>query len=176
MEFVLFSFIAPLRHPEKRKISVMSGVEITGLVLGAFPILIEALQRYRAGADILDDWWRYKTAYLKCEQQIRVAEVFFEGNVERLLLPIVMEESERKQLIEDPKSELWANTDLEVRLKESLPKSYEVILHTIVDICECIESLKREFGLVNEATKLSIDKVSVRAHIFRTIESNGPHY
>ena len=152
----------------------MSGIEIAGLVLGAFPVLIEALQKYRAGADMLDDWWRYRTAYLKSEQQLKVAGVFFEGNVERLLLPIVIDDLERKHLIDNPKAELWTNLDLESRLKNSLPKSYDVVLHTIVSICECIECLRREFGLVTEATKLRIDKVGVRDRISRRNSLNVP--
>ena len=38
----------------------MSGVEAAGFILAAFPLLISALEDYRQGWEILEDWWKIK--------------------------------------------------------------------------------------------------------------------
>jgi hypothetical protein len=76
----------------------MSGIEIAGLILGAFPVLIYTLEKYREGAEALVDWWRIQRAYRKCRQDLQFHQILFEGNVERFLLPLVLDDDDYKHL------------------------------------------------------------------------------
>ncbi|KAF2744653.1 hypothetical protein M011DRAFT_496157 [Sporormia fimetaria CBS 119925] len=127
----------------------MSGIEVAGLVLGAFPILIRALESYREGAEFLGDWWRIQRAYTKCRQDLQYHQVLFEGNVERFLLPLVVDDEELKNLMSDPAGEAWRDEELEARLKERLPKSYRIFLDTMGNINDLMEDLKKELGVYN---------------------------
>ncbi|ORY05494.1 hypothetical protein BCR34DRAFT_434319, partial [Clohesyomyces aquaticus] len=104
---------------------------IVGLVLGAFPISLHALDSYRQGADVLKDWWRIQRAHKRCKQDLSYHRILFEENVERFLLLLVVDEDELKTLIDDPAGEAWEAQDLEQKLKARLPKSYGIFLEII---------------------------------------------
>ncbi|KAF2737057.1 hypothetical protein EJ04DRAFT_410694, partial [Polyplosphaeria fusca] len=136
----------------------MSGIEIAGLVLGAFPILIYALESYREGAEGLVDWWQIKRAYTRCRQDLTYHQLMFEGNVERLLSPLVVDDDELKSLMADPAGQAWEDKELEERLKARLPKSYKLFLEIMGDINKLMESLKKELGINNASFQAKVDQ------------------
>jgi hypothetical protein len=137
----------------------MSGIEIAGLVLGAFPLLIYALEKNRQGAEGVSDWWRIQRTHKKCHQELRYHQNLYEGNVERFLLPLVVDDGELAALMSDPAGDRWEDPELEVRLQQRLPKSYKLFLDTIGDINDLIESLKKEFGLNSSSFQARVTEV-----------------
>lgn len=137
----------------------MSGIEIAGLVLGAFPLLIHALESYREAADLLSDWWRIEGAYRKCRHELDYHQLMFEGNIERFLLPLVADEEELKDLIADPAGDSWEDPELEERLRCRLPKSYKIFLDIMRDINDVIELLKKELGVKNKKFQAKMNQV-----------------
>ena len=129
----------------------MSGIEIAGLLLGAFPLLISALEHYRQSAEVLEDWWQIKKEYKKCKNEIKVQELAFENSLERFLLPLVVHDDEIAALIAEPGGIKWKDPALEETLKGRLPKSYELFLDTIYDIKATVDGLKDELGVSREA-------------------------
>ena len=129
----------------------MSGIELAGIVLGAFPLLIAALEHYRGSAEVLEDWWQIKKEYKKCKNEIKVQELAFENNLERFLLPLIVDDHHITALIADPGGEEWKDPDLEVKLKGRLPKSYDLFLDTISDINATMDGLKEELGIRRQA-------------------------
>ena len=142
----------------------MSGIELAGLVLGAFPLLLAALDRYRQGAEILTDWWRIQRAYKRCKHDLEYHRLLYEGNIERFLLPLVVDEDELKHLMADPAGKDWEDKAMEERLKERLPKSYHVFLDIIDDINQLMEALKAELGVQNKTFQSMIKKVCRNVH------------
>ena len=128
----------------------MSGIELAGIVLGAFPLLISALEHYRETAEVLEDWWQIKKEYKKCKNEIKVQELAFENNLERFLLPLIVDDHDIAALIADPGGDKWKDPGLEVKLKDRLPKSYELFLDTISDINATMDGLKDELGIRRE--------------------------
>lgn len=139
----------------------MSGIEIAGLVLGAFPLLLAALDRYREGAEVLTDWWRIQRAYKRCKQDLEYHRILFEGNIERFLLPLVVDENELKHLIADPAGRDWEDKTMEQRLRERLPKAYYVFLDIIGDINQLMEALKAELGVQNKHFQAMVKNVRI---------------
>jgi hypothetical protein len=137
----------------------MSGIEIAGLVLGAFPLLIQVLKTYREGAEALNDWWRIERAYKKTCQDLSYHQILFEGNVERFLLPLVADDDELLVLMADPAGGAWENVELEARLRQRLPKSYDLFLDIMGDISDLVDALKKELG-VKEKFGALLTKVS----------------
>jgi hypothetical protein len=125
----------------------MSGIEIAGLVLGAFPLLIQALKTYREGAEVLNDWWKIERTYKKTTRDLQFNQLLFEGNMERLLLPLVADDDELSALMADPAGKHWEDADLELRLRQRLPKSYDLFLENIGEISGLVDSLKKEIGV-----------------------------
>ena len=135
----------------------MSGIEIAGLLLGAFPLLVSALEHYRQSAEVLDDWWQIKKEYKKCKNEIKVQELAFEGSLERFLLPLVVEDDQIAALIAEPGGTKWKDPALEDKVKSRLPKSYELFIDTIYDIKSTVDDLKEELGVNREAFQKGLD-------------------
>ena len=125
----------------------MSGIEAAGFVLAVFPLLISALEDYRQGWEILEDWWKIKREYKKCQQNIKLQKLVFEENLEQLLSTLVYDENELKLLIADPGGDKWRDAGLERGLKERLPRSYDIYLEIIGEIKTIMESLKNALGV-----------------------------
>ena len=147
----------------------MSGVEAVGLLLGAFPLLISALEHYREGAELLSDWWRIQRAYKKCKQDIEYHRILFESNVEEFLLPLVVDEAELRVLMANPAGDEWEDPELGKRLQERLPKSYNLYLDIIGDINKLMEKLKKELGVGNASFQSRVDEVS-RVVMLQTLQ------
>ena len=125
----------------------MSGVEIAGLLLGSFPLLISALEHYRETAEVLEDWWQIKKEYKKCKNEIKLQELAFESNLERFLLPLLVDDDQIELLIAEPGGTLWKDHALEITLRSRLPKSYDLFLDIIRDIQDIMNGLRAELGL-----------------------------
>ncbi|KAH7092033.1 hypothetical protein FB567DRAFT_420710, partial [Paraphoma chrysanthemicola] len=136
----------------------MSGVEIAGLVLGALPLLIHALENYHASLDILKDWHTVQRAYRHSLRTLGIQKVLFEGNVERFLLPLVVDDDELRVLMANPAGKGWENPELEKRLQQRLPESYHLFIDTIVNINRIVEALKKELGVTNPSFQARVDK------------------
>lgn len=143
----------------------MSGIEIAGLVLGAFPLLIQALESYREGAEVLSDWWNIKRAYKKCRQDLSYHQLLFEGNVEQFLLPLVVDDDDLKALMANPGNAGWRDPNLEARLRDRLPKSYSLFLDIIGDINSLMKGLSVELGTDDALFQAGVNGVSVRSDI-----------
>ena len=124
----------------------MSGIEIAGLLLGAFPLLISALEHYRKSAKVLEDWWQIKREYKKCINELKVQEMAFQNNLEKFLLPLIVDDDEIATLMNDPGGIRWKEQELEKKLENRLPKSYNLFVDTIEEIRTVMDFLKDELG------------------------------
>jgi hypothetical protein len=80
----------------------------------------------------------------------------FEQNLEEFLLPLIADDDELQQLIADPNGPEWKNPELETRLRQRLPKSYDLYLESIDRIKDVMNDLKHE---------LRIDKAGFRSKV-----------
>lgn len=149
----------------------MSGIEIAGLLLGAFPLIISALEHYRQSAEVLEDWWQIKKEYKKCKMEIKVQELAFENNLQRFLLPLVVDDDEISELIAEPGGMKWKDPGLEDALKKRLPKSYDLFLDTINDIKSTVDGLKEELGVNREAFQEGLDPKVDQVRVSMSLEN-----
>lgn len=68
----------------------MSGIELAGLVLGAFPIILNGLEFYRKGFEPLDEWWQFRTHFIAFTDDVRHQMMKYNENMIRLLDPITI--------------------------------------------------------------------------------------
>ena len=128
-------------------LSIMSGVEAAGFVLAVFPLCISALEHYRDTAEVLGFFWKIQREYKKWKHNLDFCRLAFEQNLEEFLLPLIADEDELRTLISDPSGPAWAELELEERLRERLPKSYELYLESIEHIKDVMVELKKELGI-----------------------------
>jgi len=137
----------------------MSGVEAAGFVLAALPLLISALEHYRAGYGPLRNWWKFRKAYSQCYQNISIQKTLFEENLEQLLAPLVEDEDQLAMLLEKPGGHGWKDPNLEERLKKRMPKSYDLYLGVMEDMNDVVEKLGNELGITGVRRDQILHKV-----------------
>jgi hypothetical protein len=91
----------------------MSGLEVAGVVLGAFPLLISGIEHWRGVAKIGGFYLRIRKEYTKCLRNIQFHEIIFKNNLRELLLPLIPDADEVTKLIADPGGQLWGDTALQ---------------------------------------------------------------
>ena len=91
----------------------MSGVEVAGFVLAAFPLAISALEHYRETAETLGVFWKIRREYKIWTHSLNICRLAFEQNLEEFLLPLIADDVELQQLIADPDGPEWKNPELE---------------------------------------------------------------
>ncbi|KAH8587077.1 hypothetical protein B0O99DRAFT_557149 [Bisporella sp. PMI_857] len=125
----------------------MSGVEIAGFVLAAIPLMISALEHYKESAEVLEGWWKVKSEWRKCKNNLNYHKVAFEENLEELLLPLIADEEKLKHLLDCPGGPEWRDPTLEEMLRERMPKTYSAYLETIEEMKEVVEGLDNALGM-----------------------------
>lgn len=108
----------------------MSGLEVAGVVLGALPLVISALEHYSQGINTAERYWRYKTEFGSLTLQIKTEHHIFLNTLEQLLTGIVRIEH-MAQLVEDPASNAWRDPELDGMLKGRLRSAYDVYLDNV---------------------------------------------
>jgi hypothetical protein len=108
----------------------MSGLETAGVVLGALPLIISALEHYAEGVRTAKRFWQYKSEFRSLILQVRTEREIFVNTLERLLIGIIRIERIAEYL-SHPVGELWRSPDLDVKLQERLRGSYEVYVDNV---------------------------------------------
>jgi hypothetical protein len=122
----------------------MSGLEVAGVVLGAFPLLISGIEHWREIAKVGGFFWQIRKEYTKCQREVQFHQIIYKKNLEELLLPLVPDADEVAKLIADPGGHTWTNTALQERLEGRLHESYQLYQDTITDMNDIMEGLKKE--------------------------------
>lgn len=144
----------------------MSGLEVAGVVLGAFPLLISVLEHYREASELATDWWKVKRVYKRCKDDLKFYRLFYEGTIEKLLLPLIVNNEELELLLGNPMGPKWKDPALEIQLKERLGKSYELYLETIKDINMSVQDIQEHMGLDDALFKSQLSSVSCTCLVF----------
>lgn len=102
----------------------MSGFEIAGIVLGSFPILIEAAKPFARYLEGAERWWHFKTSFRTLTATLEDELIAYSQNLELLLTPVDLDSGLKAKLQEDPKSDLWHDPEVQAKLKSRIKNQY----------------------------------------------------
>ncbi|KAF2013042.1 hypothetical protein BU24DRAFT_425606 [Aaosphaeria arxii CBS 175.79] len=125
----------------------MSGLEVAGVVLGAFPLIISALEDWREVANVGGFFLRIRKEFKKCLRDVQYHEILYKRNLKALLSPLIHDEAETKRLIDDPGGQGWSDGNLQKQLQGQLQEAYEVYFAIVVEMNETAEELKEELAM-----------------------------
>ncbi|KAH7082519.1 hypothetical protein BKA63DRAFT_549107, partial [Paraphoma chrysanthemicola] len=150
----------------------MSGLEIAGAVLAAFPLIISGLEHWEKVAKIQGFFWQFRKAYNRCRADMMYHETIYRGNLKELLLPIVSE-SDMNALLKNGADARWTdNVALQGRLEERLHDSYKSYVETISRLTDTMAALQEELCVQNPVVQNAITHPnSVKAHIHQQAPS-----
>ncbi|KAI1272275.1 hypothetical protein F5Y07DRAFT_380342 [Xylaria sp. FL0933] len=141
----------------------MSGFEIAGIVLGAVPLLISALEHYGDALSTLNKWRKYERELRSLVRNLDTERVKLQNVCEKLLVGIVPE-SQIEAMIKDPMGGLWKEEKIQARVQSRLWESYGSFEDTISDIKRAIDEmnqrLERQSGREASTLKRTIFTLS----------------
>jgi hypothetical protein len=125
----------------------MSGLEIAGIVLGALPLIISALEHYANGVRTAKRFWRYKSVFEDLITQIDTQHGIFINTLELLLGGLVTVEH-MTDLLFNPGGDGWRDAKLDSQLRDRLRNAYDVYFRNV-------DGLNRSLVMIME--KLALD-------------------
>lgn len=143
----------------------MSGIEVAGLVLGAIPLIISAIEHYESSLDRAKVFFKWQDVLEKARRDLWVQYSSYEMTL-RILLVDLANEAELEELLSEPQSTLWDNPELIQGLRDKLGETYQVYVYTIKQMESCVKTLARH---------LDIDRRDVCFHARRYRGSMGTY-
>lgn len=140
----------------------MSGFEVAGLVLGALPLIISAIEHYDASLDRAKAFHRYEEELENAMSELWLEHSYYEMTLQ-LLLKDVVSGSELQGMFAETGSPLWKSKDLAEELELKLGSGYKGYLYLVKKIEQQMKSLSQA---------LNIDRHPVRARPPRVCEKH----
>ncbi|RPA83848.1 hypothetical protein BJ508DRAFT_374762 [Ascobolus immersus RN42] len=125
-------------------------MEVAGLVMGAFPLVMKGFQAYCEQFDNLEDYWRFRTSFLAFTDKIRHQMMLYNKNMQELLDPIIPDRNELERLMANPKDPGWSDAGMEVLLKQRLAGEHDRFLRTVDRMEEEMVQLRNLLKIEND--------------------------
>lgn len=127
----------------------MSGVEIAGFVLAAFPLLISAGEHYREGFEPLVKWKKFRTDFIGFINRVDIEKQLFDDMLATFLISADVPEEEIQKFLTVQNYEGWQRQDLVRTLEKRLGSSYKVYMSEILTMNKLMEELAEILSLKN---------------------------
>ncbi|KAK8199480.1 uncharacterized protein BKA78DRAFT_291122 [Phyllosticta capitalensis] len=124
----------------------MSGIEIAGLVLGALPLIIEAMKQYADGATTVKRFIFYEEPLRDLSLELRTQYVICQNTCEELLGGIA-HPGDIAGLLQDMDGRLWERHDLKPAVKKRLGRSHQEFVATMIRMGEVVKEIANKLKL-----------------------------
>lgn len=124
----------------------MSGLEVAGVVLGAIPIVVAALELSVKGVSTLNKWRAYRRHIKNLIQDLETEHCKLENVLEQLLSEIARQD-QIEEMIQNPFGPLWNDRSIQDRVQKRLWKSEKVFRNNVEGIKEAVDELKERLGI-----------------------------
>lgn len=140
----------------------MSGIEVAGLVLGAMPMLIEAVKAYADGVSTVTLYLKYERPLRSLHNALDAEFGIYQNTCEELLDGLVENNDERAALIAQPGGLAWKDPELQAKLEQRLSRTYRGYVGTMEDMEYAISEIK---GLLKLGPDGKVRKLMKLPHI-----------
>lgn len=156
---------------------MVTGVETAGLVLAAFPLVVDGLSHYADGIQTIQYWRRYRRELRDYARKLKSQGVRYQNTLELLFDGIVESEEELAALLKDPAGSLWQGTEYEEGLRSRLDHSYGHFLDVLKNMIETLDAMKARLG-IDPSGNVSAPSKSIRNGKLRMHNSDhvGPTF
>lgn len=127
----------------------MSGIEVAGIALAVFPILINGLNHVVAGIETVKRWKRYRLKLKDYADILESASVYFLDTLDELLSDIVHSDEELSMMLANPGGSPWKEKAYEERLRRRLDRSYSSYLKTVSKLVQALQGMCARLGVDN---------------------------
>jgi hypothetical protein len=132
----------------------MSGIEVAGIVLGTFPLVLGFLKKCREGFEPLDDWWHFRTKFIEFVDAIEHQKMLYRENMIRLLDPIVADTEILQAMVQDPRDPRWRDGKLDKEMEQRLASERDRFLRTCERMDKVMQELKDLLGVKHDGVRI----------------------
>ena len=133
-------------HRTSHSLILMSGLEVAGIVLGALPLIISALEHYAEGYNTAKRFWSYKSEVRSLLIRINSEKATFVNTLEHLLTGIVRIDR-MAEMLANVGGEEWQDEIIEQCLKDRLRGAYEVYLANVQGMAGALQKIMKKLAL-----------------------------
>ena len=128
-----------------------TGIEIAGVVLATFPIIINALEHCGEGYDFIKSWTKSRADFQAFKTDFIRSKILFRQHTEILLSPIIDNDEELSNMLENSDNSRWKDSELEMKLKRRLSGEceYENFMATIADTAKLLNELQMQLNITD---------------------------
>jgi len=133
----------------------MSGFEIAGVVLSAFPLAIEGIKAYSIGIKTMKTMKDYKQILREFARELRVEKCKFDNLCLELLSEIV-NPARLKRMMADPRADEWSDKSFKRQLKGRLGPADETLENWLLiatQLKEILVTVAEKFQLPQNSGK-----------------------
>jgi len=116
---------------------MVTGVEIAGLVLGAIPLIISALEHYEDFASPTKALIHWRRHLRRLIQELYIIRASYDQAI-RLLLKPFADLVDQTMMMDNPRSELWREGIIADDLRDKLGLVYSPFILTIDEVSEIL--------------------------------------
>ena len=98
----------------------MSGIELAGILLALFPIVVDGISSFVEGTRNIRYWRRYRAQVKTYSQRIELQRAAYLNALEELLADIVHSDDELTLLLVDPTGDAWKSPEYDGELRRCL--------------------------------------------------------
>lgn len=115
----------------------MSGIEVAGLVMAAFPLVISGIQSYIDGCDKIERWRKWESVLAHLARNIKAEHRMFRNICKRLELEIILDSRKHREI-----------TDAQIDALESrLGDSYDDFVAVAKDLAKILGKCRKKLDL-----------------------------
>jgi hypothetical protein len=133
-----------------------TGMEIAGVILASFPLIVSALEHYGEGLQSMQDWARFRTHFNGFLNAFIRQQIFFRQHIEDLLSTVVDSEYHMGCMLDDLEDPQWKDPRLEGKLKKRLPgnREYESYMTTVLAIFDVLNKIRKKLNITDDKVSL----------------------
>ena len=124
----------------------MSGIEVAGLVLACFPIVVRGMQSFPESVETVKSWRRYRRELRKYSRTLETQRIVFFNTIERLFDGIIGSGNDLEALMQDPRGAL-SHGRYDEALKRRLDRSYDNFVSIMTAMLQPLSDLRKELGI-----------------------------
>lgn len=163
-----------LKPIQERYNFAMTGIEVAGLVLGAFPLLLSAIEKNHEAHQIFGDWWKIRKRYRSCSKWVQAEHDLFEDHIRNLLNPVLVDTAMLDELLADPYGQKWRSESLASDLRDVLPTNFSSCIFMMEQFHENMIALGRELGIDKQAFQRAVNvSLDVDLVVARLLTQHG---
>lgn len=139
----------------------MSGLEIAGIVLGAFPVLTQGLKQFREWAKTAEHFKHIHLEYNRWLSELGVQELYFKNHLKTLLLPTLIDDARIRALLADPSGPGWKEETVVAAIRTRLGDGFELYLQCLEGMHDTLQEMREELPLSDDSMQKYIQISSV---------------